>query len=242
MSRFHAYSANNIALILAQCPSASRVAGYRRWLELGRQVKRGEHGISALAPVTRKIEDDADESTRVVSGFRLATVFDVSQTDGDALPEPPTAEAIRTATDKGVELYRRLEQWLRTRDVLVEVGECGSAHGYYQPSARRIVLAPQIIGTDHQAKTLAHEAAYHVAQHRGSTSPEDAESVAEGAAFVVCSHFGIETSAYSLAYISGWARDKAVLRRNLEAIQRTASAIIQGLESSSSPETLPDAL
>ncbi len=242
MAKLHSYSSGNVMLIMTQHPDATMVAGYKRWQQLGRQVKRGEKGIAILAPLSRKVSDDTEDATTVITGFRVATVFAFEQTEGDPLPEPPAAEAIRTATDKGAELYRRLEQWLRTQDVLVEIGECGSAHGYYQPGARRIVLAPQIIGTDHQAKTLVHEAAHHVAQHRGSTSPEDAESVAEGAAFVVCNRFGIETSGYSFGYISGWARDKAVLRRNLDAIQRTASAIIQGLESSSSPETLPDAL
>lgn len=242
MSRFHSYSAGNITLIHAQCPNAIRVAGYRRWQELGRQVRKGEKGIAILAPMTRKVSDDTEDPTRVVAGFRVATVFDIGQTDGEPLPEPPAAEAIRIATDQGAELYRRLEAWLIAEGVSIEVGECGSAHGYFQPAARRIVLSPRIAGSDHQTKTLVHEAAHFVAKHRGSTTPEDAESVAEGVAFVVCSRFGIETSAYSLGYISGWAQDKAVLRRNLEAIQRTASAIIQGLERTLDPTMLPDAL
>ena len=242
MARFHHYSSNNVMLIMTQRPDATMVAGYRRWQQLGRQVQKGEKGLVILAPVVRKTDDEGDDSARVIAGFRVATVFDVSQTDGDPLPEPPVAEAIRAATDQGAELYRHLEQWLTSEGVIVEIAECGDAHGFYQPGARRIVLSPGILGSDHQAKTLVHEAAHHVAQHRGSTTPEDAESVAEGSAYVVCSHFGVETSGYSFGYISGWARDKAVLRRNLEAIQRTASAIIQGLERTLDPITLPDAL
>ena len=232
MARFHHYSSNNVLLIMTQRPDATMVAGYKRWQQLGRQVMKGEKGLMILAPLVRKKDDERDDPARVVAGFRVASVFDVSQTDGDPLPKPPAAEAITRATDKGMELVRRLEAWLSTQDVLVEVGECGNAHGYYQPGARRIVLSPAILGSDHQAKTLVHEAAHYVAKHRGSTTPEDAESVAEGSAYVVCSHFGIETSTFSFGYISGWARDKAVLRRNLQAIQRTASAIIQALESS----------
>lgn len=198
MSRFHSYSAGNIALIMTQRPDATMVAGYRRWQQLGRQVRKGEKGLMILAPVVRKTEDEGDDSARMVAGFRVATVFDIGQTEGDPLPEPPAAEAIRTASDRGAELVRRLEAWLVTEDVIVEVGECGSAHGFYQPGARRIVLSPEIIGTDHQAKTLVHEAAHFIAGHRGYMPRDECETVAEASAFCVLSHFDVDVSSYSL--------------------------------------------
>ena len=87
-ARFRQYSLNNTLLILAQNPDATRVASYKKWLEVGRQVRKGEHALSIFAPMTRTREDKkTGEEKRFVSGFRLVPVFDVSQTDGDPLPE-----------------------------------------------------------------------------------------------------------------------------------------------------------
>src|SRR5690348_9342487 len=91
--RFHRYSANNALLINLQCPDATRVAGYQAWQRLGRQVRKGEKGIAILAPVVyrRRPVDatDPDALVGVLAGFRVAFVFDISQTEGDPLPEIP---------------------------------------------------------------------------------------------------------------------------------------------------------
>jgi hypothetical protein len=91
MARFHRYSLHNIFLIASQKPKATHVAGFHAWHKLGRFVKKGEKGIMILAPVIRKkaennTEVEPDEST-VAVGFRAAYVFDISQTDGQPLPE-----------------------------------------------------------------------------------------------------------------------------------------------------------
>jgi hypothetical protein len=89
-SRFHAYSFGNVMLIGLQRPGATQVAGYKAWQGMGRQVRKGERGISILAPMVRKVEhDDEAEPDRVVAGFRVVSLFDVSQTDGEPIPEPP---------------------------------------------------------------------------------------------------------------------------------------------------------
>src|SRR5260370_5234117 len=90
--RFHQYSFGNTLLILIQRPGATRVAGYRTWKTVGRQVRKGEHGIAILAPIVRRCGvEDQDETERALEGrplaFRLARVFDIAQTDGEALPE-----------------------------------------------------------------------------------------------------------------------------------------------------------
>ena len=73
-SQFHNYSFNNVMLILSQFPEASRVAGYQRWQELGRQVKKGSKSIKILAPLKRKIEKENDngelEAKTGIFGFR----------------------------------------------------------------------------------------------------------------------------------------------------------------------------
>lgn len=159
-------------------------------------------------------------------------MFALEQTEGDDLPEPPAAEAIRTATDRGAELYRRLERWLTSEGVTVEVGECGNAHGYYQPGTRRIVLSPGIVGTDHAVKTLCHEAAHYIAGHRGYMPRDECETVAEASAFCVLSHYDLDTASYSFPYISAWSQDAEVLKRNLEGVRKTAHHIIAALEAS----------
>src|SRR5215217_8657166 len=99
-ARFHRYSANNSLLILLQRPNATRVAGYRRWQELGRQVRRGEEGIRRIfAPNFRTVEDEeSGEKARILCSFKIVKVFDVSQTDpvsgAEPLPEKPRPSAL----------------------------------------------------------------------------------------------------------------------------------------------------
>jgi hypothetical protein len=83
---------------------------------------------------------------------------------------------------------------------------------------------------DAAAKTLAHEAAHFTAEHRGVDLKQDKETVAESAAFVTMHHFGLDTSSYSFGYVAGWAQDKEVFKRNLQAIQKTSHQLIQGIE------------
>src|SRR5581483_10692184 len=66
---FHDYSLNNTLLIVSQRPNASQVAGYRAWQAIGRQVRKGEKGITILAPMVVKAKDDEGEGRRVI-GFR----------------------------------------------------------------------------------------------------------------------------------------------------------------------------
>ena len=91
MSRFHDYSWHNCMLIAFQMPEASLVAGFRRWLELGRHVRKGEKGIGILAPLAYRKKEEADdpdnESEHVIRGFKVVHVFDVSQTEGEDLPQ-----------------------------------------------------------------------------------------------------------------------------------------------------------
>lgn len=97
-------------LIASQRPDATRVAGFWTWKKLRRFVKKGEKGIVIVAPMPIPPKDDGQDSPL---HFRAVHVFDVSQTDGDPLPEPPTAagdpahhsEAIkRLIRDRGVAL------------------------------------------------------------------------------------------------------------------------------------------
>ena len=116
MARFHRYSPCNVLLIAMQQPTATRVAGYRTWQKLGRQVRQGERGIQIMAPVAHRVraEDEDDKDTEIISGFRPTHVFDVSQTEGRALAEPD-----RVRGDPGEHLDR-LEAWVVRQGIKLE--------------------------------------------------------------------------------------------------------------------------
>ena len=102
IGRFHRYSLRNVMLIASQKPTATHVAGFHAWHKLGRFVKKGEKGILILAPIVRrknesKEQNETDESSTAV-GFRAAYVFDISQTDGQELPQLAASMAILAST------------------------------------------------------------------------------------------------------------------------------------------------
>jgi antirestriction protein ArdC len=112
MAKFHRYSFGNVMLILTQRPDATQVAGFHRWKELGRHVKKGASGIGILAPlVYKKQDEDAGDDEKVVRGFKIVHVFDVSDTDGEELPEFATVEG-----EPGDNLAR-IEQLIRDSHV-----------------------------------------------------------------------------------------------------------------------------
>jgi antirestriction protein ArdC len=234
MARFHAYSSSNIALIQMQRPEATRVAGYRKWQELGRQVKKDEKGIAILVPHKRRIgqkETEDDEVLTVVSSFGVGTVFDVCQTDGEPLPEPPKVQTVNGASDAGMYLNVDLLDYLESQGITTAREETRPANGYYNPLSSHVGIGLHIDG-DQATKTLTHETAHVVAGHTIGMNNRDVETIAESAAFVVLEHFGIDSAGYTFPYVATWAQDREVLKRNLAAVQQTAHRIIAGLEGS----------
>jgi antirestriction protein ArdC len=231
LARFHSYSFGNVLLIRAQRPDATRVAGYRKWLELGRQVKKGEQGIKILVPYKHKgpIAEEAEGHSVVVRGFGVGTVFDVSQTEGDPLPDPPAVERIDGASDRGMRLLVDLLDYLELQNVPVARENTKPANGYFDPRRRHVALDVDLDG-DQATKTLTHEACHVMAGHTLGMNSQDVETVAESTAFVVLSHYGIDSSGYIFPYVAGWAQDRATLKRNLGAVQGTAHRIIVELE------------
>lgn len=234
-ARFHRYSWRNSLLILMQHPSASRVAGFQTWKRMGRFVRKGEKGITILAPCPWKREVQHDGTTAEESGifFRAVSVFDVSQTDGEALPdvEVPTVEA---AADK---LLTDLVRVAESRKIVVEFKpiECGA----FGVSRNGSIGIDNAHPSGQQAKTLAHELA-HEALHwadkeRGTFTRTLAELEAESVAYVVCTHFGLDTEVRSSRYIALWNGDSKSMKESLERIATTARDIIQAVEGK--PET-----
>jgi len=106
IGRFHRYSLHNVLLIAMQKPNASHVAGFRTWNQLGRFVKKGEKGILILAPIVRRKPDSSDDEKEpsCIAGFRAAYVFDVSQTDGQELPQIGTVQGDPSRNSAGATL------------------------------------------------------------------------------------------------------------------------------------------
>lgn len=230
LARFPTYSARNVALIHAQRPDATRVAGYRAWQALGRQVCKGERGIRILAPYRRVRAEgdepgDADERGARVTGFGVATVFDLAQTEGAPLADAPLPHLLAGASDAAAWLWDRLAAFLAAEGLALIREETGRANGYYAPALRRVAVHARLAG-DQATKTLAHECAHHVAGARVGVNTMDAETIAEGAAFVVLAHCGIDAGGYTFPYVARWAEDRAVLTRNLEAIRAVAYTLI----------------
>ncbi|MDQ2784751.1 MAG: hypothetical protein M3Y58_07090 [Chloroflexota bacterium] len=234
LSRFHTYSANNVALILAQYPDATKVMGYGNkagttgWKSLGRFVRQGEKGITIIRPMHRTIADEtAGEPVKVLTGFTAATVFDVSQTEGRPLPpEPRPGELSGDETVRSLELKVALLRFIDERGVTIVRDHDGTKRGYWHPEKREIGIRADLTGV-RELKTLAHETAHMLADHRREgMEMADAETVAESVAFVLLDHYGIDTSAYSAPYIAGWARNPAVVQRNLDTVRALSHAML----------------
>jgi hypothetical protein len=236
LAKFHTYSANNVALILAQCPDATKVMGYGNkagttgWKSMGRFVKAGETGIRIIRPMHSVIRDEEDEKAepvKVLRGFTTATVFDISQTAGTPLPhEPLPAELTADEAERSLELSVHLYRFIAEAGVRVVRDHVGTQRGYWHPEKREIGMRADLTGV-RALKTLAHETAHMLADHRREqVAMEDAETVAESVAFVVLDHYGIDTSAYSVPYIAGWARDPAAVQRNLDTVRTLSHALL----------------
>ena len=258
MSKFHNYSFNNTLLIALQRPDASLVAGYQAWQKnFNRHVKRGEKGIRILAPAPYKIKEERDKLDPVteevmldkdgmpqteevevkIPAFRAVSVFDVSQTDGEPLPELEAKELLST-----VEGY---EDFIRavTHVAPVPIGFediPGTSKGYFNIGENRIAVQ-EGMSESQTLKTMVHETA-HSMLHNKEVNREDIlapakdrntkEVEAESIAFTVCNHFGIDTSDYSFGYIAGWSsgKDMKELKSSLDTIRRTSSELITGIE------------
>ncbi len=232
LARFHMYSPNNVALIHAQRSAATRVAGYRAWQSLGRQVRKGERGIRIVVPHRARIESEEEGSgsrQEIVTGWGIGHVWDVAQTEGEPLAVPPIHGALTGDVTVAAIVREELIGWLRREGVTLVRKETGRANGYYLSRTREIAIHHHLTGI-RELKTLVHEAAHFAADHAAGVQWEDAETVAEGAAYTVLSHFDLDTSGYSFGYVADWARDLAVVRRNLAAIQQVAHRLIVAIE------------
>lgn len=220
-AKFHQYSPHNIWLILLAKPDASAVAGFRKWQNLNRYVRRGEKGIPILAPIFSTVTlDDGREENRLVA-FKVVYVFDVAQTDGEPLPEPPDW----MSPQKDAELHQRLLDFASQKGITVQVKPLpGDTQGVSMGG--KILLSPQA-GT----KTLIHELA-HELLHQAENTPQERnlrELEAESVAYVVARHFGLDGLS-SPNYIALHGANAKTILEHLERIRGAAVEIIKSIE------------
>ena len=252
LSKFHNYSLNNTILIAMQKPDATLVAGYRTWKQLGRHVKAGEKGIKILAPApfhTKVLVDETDPETGErlfhangtpkktekvieVAAFKPVSVFDISSTEGKELPlvSPELKGSV-----KGYETFREILTELSKVPIeFVEIEN--GAKGYYSHSENKICIQKGMSEMQ-TIKTMIHEQCHSIlhtkeALHDVKKSRMQIETEAESVAYVVCNHFGLDTSDYSFPYLANWSsgKDLTELKASLDTIKKTASEMIRDVE------------
>ena len=256
MSRFHNYSLNNTLLIAMQKPDATLVAGYQAWQKQHqRHVKKGEKGIQIIAPSPykakkeREVLDPATGQPKLDArgkpvketieveypSFRVATVFDISQTEGKELPSLGVDELTGKVDSYGDLLTAITE----TCPVPISFEQIESgAKGYYHTGDQRIAVQ-EGMSEIQTLKTLIHEMAHQKLHSHEKEKPPDErltarskEVEAESIAYTVCQHVGIDTSEYSFGYIAGWSsgKDTAELKGALNKIREASSELINDIE------------
>lgn len=255
MSRFHSYSYRNSLLILMQKPDATYIAGFNAWKNhFKRHVNKGEKGIQILAPAPYKVKvkmqkldpetqkpildnngNPVIEEVEVVKPFfKPVYVFDISQTSGEPLPE------LVTELKGNVEHYDAfLESLKKISPFPIEFEDIkGTAKGYCDPVNKKIVIKKGMSEIQ-TIKTAIHEITHadlHSEPHLLLEEKKDRktkEVEAESVAFAVCSHFGIDTSDYSFAYVASWSSTKELqeLKNSLDTIQKQAAELINKIDS-----------
>ena len=256
MSKFHSYSFNNTLLIAMQ--GGQLVAGYNKWRDdFHRNVKKGEKAIKILAPAPFKAKKEVqklDAQGRPVMGkdgkpvtevqeiqvpaFKIVSVFDVSQTEGEPLPSIGVEELTGSVKRYG-EFFKALEQ---TSPVPIGFEDIpGGSHGYYHLTEKRIAIQEGMSELQ-TLKTAIHEIAHSKLHAIDPEAPaiEQAdrpdsrtrEVQAESVAYAVCQHYGLDTSDYSFGYVAGWSsgKDLKELKASLETIRATAHELITTID------------
>lgn len=255
MGRFHSYSMNNTILIMLQKPEASYVAGYKTWESLGRYVKKGEQGIQIFVPCLYKKKEemevsdsdrkekepsvsDADDKEKepvkeqqeiLYTYFRPAAIFDISQTEGNPLPElapelqgrVPEYKMLLEALKEAAPVPIRFEAWDARKK------------GHYDLMKKEIIIK-EGMSEQQTIKTAIHETAHSIL-HAEPRQVKDAASMeieAESIAYVVCQHYGLDTSEYSFSYLAGWSSNKELpeLKSSLQSIQQTSHELIEDID------------
>lgn len=234
-SKFHKYSFNNHLMIFMQRPDATVVAGFNKWKSLGRFVKKGEKGIAIFAPCRYKttIEDEHgdEKSFQQIRGFRVVHVFDISQTEGEELPDLDAVRPKLLDADAPEGVWEALVSQANTAGFEVIRNRRGRENGYCDFSSREIAVRPDVAPAQ-AVKTLIHELA-HGLLHSDEVprSKEVAEIEVESVAYIVCDAIGLDSGDYSFAYVACWTEgDCELLKSTAQRVTECATGVLEALE------------
>ena len=247
-AQFYNYSFGNAMLIYIQRPDATYVKGYKAWNQIGRHVVKGAKGIGILCPCIRKIEvikepldtnvyndkEAEKEIKKVISGFRMGYVYDLSDTAGDDSQLPVLVTGLLSSTDEEKALYESLISYV-SKEYCVQECDCGSSKGSYNLETHVISINNKIEYRQ-KIKTLLHEYSHALdfKMHPDDDIPRNKrELIAESTAFVVCLRLGVDTSSYSFSYLKSWLKEPVELKEIADSVQKISYEIINGLAGSS---------
>ncbi|QSE87891.1 DUF1738 domain-containing protein (plasmid) [Rhodococcus pseudokoreensis] len=237
---FHSYSFKNVLLIMAQLPYATQVAGFRKWQEQGRQVRKGEKSIRIFGYSTRTVTetdpDTGEETKRKVPTYPVLSVFDISQTDpieGHPQPEPIARRLEGEDTAAILDRVRDImtgQGWTVTRETIP-----GQTNGYTTLDGSRRIVVDATLSPAQAAKTMIHEAAHALMHAADNINPAElhrgrAEVEAESVAYVLAGLLGLDTSEYSIGYIATWADgDTAAVTETAHTVLATVHTLATAL-------------
>jgi hypothetical protein len=250
-AKFHNYSFYNTFLIYIQRKDATKVAGYRKWEEVHRRVKKGAKGITILAPI--KSKEEAPTGTAPIAGspaepakkgfvrFMAVTVFDVSDTEAinekGEIPEKPEWFGKNTASELADEISLCCQTLAEEMGIKVTTSDArGGEKGY--SAGGHINLSSDVEGV-YKASVIVHEIAHELLHSRGQfksyigdedederLSSEIKELQAESVAYVVMKYYDLPVEHHA-TYLAMWRANKDSVKRNLDIIKKAADFIIK---------------
>lgn len=246
-SLFYQYSFNNTMMIFLQKPDATYVMGYKAWVKIGRYVRKGSKGLVILAPCIKRVEifrepqdkteyHDAEgekETREILSGFRLAYVYDIADTEGSDEMLPVLVKGLMGNGESEKEIYDRLYSVLSKEFTINEVVGTSSKGSFNRESG--IITVRSDLEYLQRVKTLLHELAhaYDFELNPGEDIPRNRrELIAESVSFVVSMRLGLDTSSYSISYIKSWLKDTDELKAIADTVQKVSCKIIKMLAES----------
>jgi hypothetical protein len=212
-----------------------------------RAIKRGDKGYSiyddkenlveagfpSYAAAARKLKEMGFVEHRefiIASHFKVVHVFDISQTEGKELPQ---FEVPALTGEMNPQIFDSLLQLAKEEGITVsfegkDADPRPSCKGYFK--APKFIWVRATEAPAQQLNVLSHELAHYFTEQVFRIPREDAETIADSAAYIVDAHYGFDSGQHSFAYVALWARDEKTLHKNLDTVQRVAEKMINLLE------------
>lgn len=248
LAKFPNYSVNNVLLIQAQNPQATLVSGYKDWQKkFNRHVNKGAKALYITAPIIKTLNEEEKKKyntteDKAIVAYRYVPVFDIANTTGEPVltahdfitNEYTTEQSEIFCTSKLNKVAEHIEKEygisISFKPLDKDIG------GYYRPKDHTIALNSLNSKTE-QLKTLFHEFAHSQLHNTKALKELDEpltrahkEAQAESVAYLSMQTMGIDTSGYSVGYISTWAQDKDLMKQSLQEIKKVFNQTLEVIE------------